>query len=181
MPEGQQLYQQETPTLQNWNWRACSEEHLRASEHLRLCISEIQTKNKAIYLMKVVLTENVHLCMLYVLLSCMVCFHVYTHVCFHLVSNVHIVRTFENRIPFQMFEKQHNVSYGYVSYIKSKKSFIWRKGSWFLKPFEERVEENHIYPVVKPNAIVKTGTVYRGCNMCYQFLENEKINFHSKI
>ena len=79
------------------------------------------------------------------------------------------VRTFKNRIPFQTFEKWHNVSYRYVSYIKSETSFIWRTGAWFLKPFEERVEENHIYHIVKPNSTVKTGTVYRGCNVCYQF------------
>ena len=35
---------------------------------------------------------------LYSLFSCMLCFHVGTHVCFHLISNVYIVRTFENRI-----------------------------------------------------------------------------------
>ena len=100
---------------------------------------------------------------LFVLLSCMLCFHVCTHECFHLISNVHIVRTFENRIPFQTFEKWHNVSYRYVSYIKSETSFIWRTGAWFLKPFEERVEEKHIYQIVKPNSTVKPGTVYREC------------------
>ena len=42
---------------------------------------------------------------LHPLLSCMLCFHVCTHVCFHLISNVHTVRTFENRTPFQTFEK----------------------------------------------------------------------------
>ena len=46
-------------------------------------------------------------------------FHVCTHVCFHLISNVQI-RTFENRIPNQTFEKWHNVSYRYVSYVKSE-------------------------------------------------------------
>ena len=30
------------------------------------------------------------------------------------------------------------------------------------KRFEERVEENHFYYIVKPNSTVKTGTVYRG-------------------
>ena len=29
----------------------------------------------------------------------MLCFHVCTHVCFDLILNVHIVRTFKNRIP----------------------------------------------------------------------------------
>ena len=95
---------------------------------------------------------------LYVLLACMLCFHVCTHVCFPLISHVHIVRTFKNRIPFQRFEKWHKVSYRYVSYIKSETSFIWRTGTWFLKPFQERVEENHIYHIVKPNSTVKTGT-----------------------
>ena len=46
---------------------------------------------------------------------CMLCFHVCTHGCFHLMSNLHIIRTFENRIPFQTFEKWHHVSYRYVS------------------------------------------------------------------
>ena len=82
---------------------------------------------------------------LYVLLSCMLCFDVCTHVCFHLISNVHIVRTFENRIPFQTFEKWHRVNYRYVSYIKSETSFIWRTGTWFLKSFKDRVEKNQIY------------------------------------
>ena len=64
----------------------------------------------------------------------------------------------------------------------SETSFIWRTGAWFSKPFEERVEENHMYHIVKPNSAVKTGTVYRGCNVCYQFfLENGKIDFKSKI
>ena len=40
---------------------------------------------------------------LYVLLSCILCFHVCAHVCFHLISNLHIVRTFENTIPFETF------------------------------------------------------------------------------
>ena len=52
------------------------------------------------------------------------------HLC--MILNVHIVRTFENRIPFQTFEKWHNVSYRYVSYIKPETSFIWRTGAWFL-------------------------------------------------
>ena len=85
----------------------------------------------------------------------MLCFYVCIHVCFHLISNVDIVRTFENRIPFQTFEKLRNVSYLYVSYIKSETSDIWRTDAWFLKPFRERVEENHIYRLVKPNSRVK--------------------------
>ena len=98
------------------------------------------------------------------------------------VFNVHIVRTFENRVPFQTFEKLHNVSYRYVSYVKSETSDTWRTRAWFIKPFGERVEENHIYHQVKPNSNVKTRTAYTGCNVCYQvFLENGKIDFKSKI
>ena len=64
----------------------------------------------------------------------------------------------------------------------SQTSNIWRTEAWFLKPFGERVEEHHIYNLVKPNSIVKTRTVYRGRNICYQvFLENKKIDFQSKI
>ena len=47
-----------------------------------------------------------------------------TSVCFHLKSSVHIVRTFKNRVPFQTFEKWHNVSYRYVSYISRKYSIF---------------------------------------------------------
>ena len=38
------------------------------------------------------------------------------------------VRTFENKIPVQTFEKPHNVSYRYVSYVKPETSDIWRTG-----------------------------------------------------
>ena len=82
-------------------------------------------------------------------------FHVFPHVCFHLTSNVQIVRTFENRNHIQMFEEWRNGTYRYVSYVKSQKSDIWRTGAWFLKPFGERVEEKHIYDLVKPNSTVK--------------------------
>ena len=106
---------------------------------------------------------------MYALLSCL-------HTCMHhLISNVHIVRTFENSIPFQTFEKWHNVSYRYVSYIKSETCDIWRTGAWFFwgKPY---------LPPSKPNSTVKTRTAYRGCNACYQvFLENGKIDFKSKM
>ena len=75
-----------------------------------------------------------------------------------------------------MLEIWHNVSYRYVSYVKSETFDISRTSAWFLKTFR-RVEENHIYDQVKPNS-----TVCRGCNVCYQvFLENGKINFKSKI
>ena len=65
--------------------------------------------------------------------------------------------------------KSHKVSYRCVSYIKSETSNIWRTGALFLKPFGERVEENHIYHPVKPNYTVTARTVYRGRNVCYQF------------
>ena len=73
-------------------------------------------------------------------------FHVCTQVCFHLISSVQI-RTFENRIPNQTFEKWHNVIYRYVSYVKSETSWylenrckvfktFWREGSGksYLQP-----------------------------------------------
>ena len=52
-----------------------------------------------------------------------------------------------------------------------------------LKAFGERVEENHIYQLVKPNSIVKTRTVCRGCNICYQvfFFEKGRIQHKRKI
>ena len=130
------------------------------------------------------LTENIHsisknILFLYV---CILCFHVSAHECFHLISNVHIVRTFENRIPFQTFEKWLNVSHRYVSYIKSETFFTWRTGAWFLKPFEERVEKNHIYHIVKPNSTEKTGPVYRECNVCYEFFwKMEKLTLIAKF
>ena len=69
-----------------------------------------------------------------------------------------------------------------MSYIKSEISIIWRARAWLLKPFEDRVEEDHIYHLVKPNSTVKTRTVYRGCNVsCQVFLENGKIDFMTKI
>ena len=119
---------------------------------------------------------------LYTFRSCMLCFLICTHICFHLILNVKILRTLENRIPLQLFEKWHNLSYCYVSYAKLETSDISRTGALFLKSFLERVEENHIYDQVKPNSAVKTRTVYRGCDVCYQvFWENGKIDFISKI
>ena len=106
----------------------------------------------------------------------------FAHICFYLISNVQIVRTFENRILIQTFVKSHNVSYRYVSYIKSEISDVWKTCAWFLKPFGERVEENHIYDLVKPNSTVRTRTVHRGCNVCdIVYLENGKIDFKRKI
>ena len=87
---------------------------------------------------------------------------------FHLISNMQIVRTFKNRIPIQTFQKWNNISYRYVSCVKSETSDIWRTAAWFLKPFGERVEKNHIYNLVKPNSTIKARRAYRGCNVCYQ-------------
>ena len=51
-----------------------------------------------------------------------------------------------------------------------------------LKPFGERVEKNYIYDLVKRNYTVKTRTVYRGCNVCYQvFLEFQKWTLRAKF
>ena len=72
-----------------------------------------------------------------------------------MISNVQVVRTYVNRIPFQTFEKWQNTSYYYVSYVKSETYNIWGTGAWFLKPFGSRVEENHIYNLVKLNSAVK--------------------------
>ena len=108
-----------------------------------------------------------------------------TDLCFHLISNVQIanqIKTFEDRIPIQTFEKWHNVSCRYVSYVKSETSDIWRTGAWFLKPFGERVEEKHIYHLAKPNSAVKTGTVYRGCNVIYEvFWKMEKSTLRGEL
>ena len=81
--------------------------------------------------------------------------------CFRLISNMQILKTLENRIPIQTFQNWHNVSYPYISYIKSETSDIWRTGAWFPKPFGQTVKENHIYDLVKPNSIVKTRKVYK--------------------
>ena len=106
----------------------------------------------------------------------------FAHMRVFMISNVHIARTFKNKIPFQTFEKWYNVSYRYVSYVKSETSDIWSTGVWFLKTFGERVEENHIYLLVKPTYAVKTRAIYRGCNVYYQvFLENRKVDFKTKI
>ena len=111
-----------------------------------------------------------------------ICFaFMFAHI-YSFISNVHIVRTFQYRIPFQTFEKWHNVGYRYVSYVKSEISDIWRTGAWFLKPFGESVEKNHIYHLIKPTSTVKTRTVYRGCNLCYQvFFWKWKNWLNSKI
>ena len=52
----------------------------------------------------------------------------------------------------------------------------------FLKPFGERVEEKHIYHLAKPNSAVKTGTVYRGCNVIYEvFWKMEKSTLRGEL
>ena len=66
------------------------------------------------------------------------------------------------------------VSYGYVSYVKSEASNIQRVLAWFLKPFGERLEKNHIYHLIKPNTTVKTRTVHRAFNVCYQVFSKMK-------
>ena len=71
-----------------------------------------------------------------------------------------MVRTFGNRIPFQTFEKWHNVSYYYVSYVKPETFNIWRTGAWILMPFLEQVEENHIFNLIKPN-YTETNSIQR--------------------
>ena len=81
-----------------------------------------------------------------------------------------------------MFEKWHNVSCRYVSYVKSETSDAWGTVAWVLKPFGKRFEENYIYHLVKLNSAVKTSTEYGGCNVCYRvFSENGNIEFKSKI
>ena len=73
-----------------------------------------------------------------------------------------IVRTFENIIPFQTFEKWYNLSYRYVSKVKSEASDIWKTVVWLLKPFSWRVDKNPIYHQAKPNSTLKTreGVIY---------------------
>ena len=53
------------------------------------------------------------------------------------------------------------MTYRYISYVKSEIFHIWRTNAWFLKPFVERVEENHIYDLVKTTVktTVKTRTL----------------------
>ena len=64
--------------------------------------------------------------------------------------------------------------YCYISYIKSEIA-DWRTRAWFLKPFL-----TIIYDLVKPNSTKKLEQ-YRGCNICYQVLENGKIHLKGKI
>ena len=47
------------------------------------------------------LQKHITFVCLYVLFSCILCFHFCPHVCFHLISNAQIVMTFENRNHIQ--------------------------------------------------------------------------------
>ena len=47
-------------------------------------------------------------------------------------------------------------------YAKSETFNLWRTGAWILKTLGERVEENHIYDLVKKNSTVKTRAAYKG-------------------
>ena len=121
--------------------------------------------------------------------ACMLCFHVcFASMFVHMYAFIwyQTCKSSEhskNWIRIQTFEKWHNVSYCYVSYVKSEASDIWRTGAWFLKPFGEKVKENHIYDLVKRNSTVKTRTVYRECNVCYQvfFWKMEKLTQRAKF
>ena len=102
-----------------------------------ICNYQVLDGERRFFLLRAVLTENLHrvcknmifVCS-YALLSCILCFHACTHVCFHLISKVKIIKAFENRIPILTFEKWHNVSYCYVSCVKSATSDIWRTSAW---------------------------------------------------
>ena len=97
------------------------------------------------------------------------------------MSNLQIVRTCENRIPIQTFQKWHNVSYRYVSYVKVRNNRYLENRCMVFRTFWE---EGWRKPYVRPSKTdtVKARTVYRGCNVCYQiFLKNGKIDFKSKI
>ena len=85
---------------------------------------------------------------LYALLLSMLCFHVHTCMLSSVMKHAHR-QNIRKKIPFQTFEKWHNVSYRYASYAKSEISDTWRTGAWFLKPFGEKVEEYHIYDLIK--------------------------------
>ena len=62
-----------------------------------------------------------------------------THVSFHLIPNVQIVRTFQNRIPIQTFEKWHNVSYRYVSWFMVKP--IWMTYGWHTSTYKWHTDD----------------------------------------
>ena len=65
----------------------------------------------------------------------------------------------QKQILIQLLEKWHDISYQYISYIKSETSGTWRTGAQFLRPFKERVEKNHTYDLVKPNSTKKQNTI----------------------
>ena len=88
-----------------------------------------QLRNRA------VLTENSHhrVCKnMWFLFVCMFCFHACANVCFHLISNLHIVRAFENYLGWL---GQHgpccNTKTG-PSFLKTRPSFSnIRPSFWF--------------------------------------------------
>ena len=134
---------------------------------------------------RAIITENVHrVCKnIWFLYACVLSFHA----CFAFIStHMYAFIWYETwkssellKVEFQFKSlKNGPLSNGYISYVKSETSDIWRTGEWLLKPFGERVEENHTYDLVKPSSTVKTRGVYRRCNVCCQFFgENGKIDF----
>ena len=73
-----------------------------------------------------------------------------------------------------------NVTVTLVSCMKSEVS-DWRTTASFLKPFKERIEENH-YLWPSKTKFYKKPEQYRGCNICSQaFLENGKIGLKGKV
>ena len=128
--------------------------------------------------------------MTWFLYDCMLCFYHgdFLHVCFTIMfAHMYVFIWYQTcklsehskiKIPIHTFEKWHNVSYRCVSYVKSEISDIWRTSALF----GERVEENHIYDLVKPNSTVKTRIIYRGCNYVTKFFwKRGKTHFKSKI
>ena len=102
----------------------------KGRKKLATCWKAVLTKSRSHWKCRLGLQNHTIFVCLHAFLLCMLCFYVYTHVCFHLISNVHIVRAFENRISFQTFEKWHNVSYRYVSLVTSETSDIWSTSAW---------------------------------------------------
>ena len=109
---------------------------------------------KVPHCLRVVLIENVHrvcknIWFLYLSMLCFYsCFafmfaHMYAFIWYQTYTSSE-----QSRLEFHTFEKWCNVSYSYVSYIKSETSAIWRAGAW--------VEENHISHLVKSNSTIVT-------------------------
>ena len=81
-----------------------------------------------------------------------------------------------------MFEKWHNVSYRYVSYVKAETSDIWRTGAQFLKPSGERFEKNRIYDLLNTNSRVKTRKYVEGITYVTKFFpKKEKLTLRAKF